>query len=64
VRTLIDPDKCQGNKCCAEECPEVYEIVEGFAEVRAGMEEFAAELLPKVQNAVMACPEGAVILEP
>jgi ferredoxin len=63
MRTRIDLDKCQGNKCCAEECPEVYEIVDGFAEVRAGMEEFPQELLGKVQNAVMACPEGAVILE-
>ena len=64
MRTRIDPDKCQGNKCCTEECPEVYEIVDGFGEVKAGMEEFPDELMPKVQAAVMACPEGAVLLEP
>jgi ferredoxin len=63
MRTRIDPEKCNGNRCCAEECPEVYEIVEGFGEVRAGMEDVPDGLLPKVQAAVMACPEGAVMVE-
>jgi ferredoxin len=64
MHTRIDREKCQGNKVCAEECPEVYEIVEGLGEVKAGMEEFPDDLMPKVQAAVMACPEGAVLLEP
>lgn len=64
MRARIDAERCQGNRACAEECPEVFHIVDGFGEVRPGMEEFPDDLLPKVQAAVMACPEGAVILEP
>lgn len=64
MRTRIDSERCQGNRACAEECPEVYEIVDGFGQVKPGMEEVPEELLPKVQAAVMACPEGAVLLEP
>ena len=64
MRTRIDPDRCQGNRLCAEECPEVFHIVDGFGEVKDGMDSFGDELLPKVQAAVMACPEGAVLLEP
>ena len=63
MRTRIDPDRCQGNKLCAEECPEVYEIVDGYGEVREGMATVPPHLIERVRAAVMACPEGAVILE-
>ena len=64
MRTTIDQERCQGNRCCAEECPEVYQVIDGMAEVKEGMEEFPEELMPKVQAAMLACPEGAVLLEP
>lgn len=64
MRTRIDEERCQGNRCCAEECPEVYVVTDGLAAVVEGMEEFPDELLPKVQAAMLACPEGAVLLEP
>ena len=64
MRTQIDQEKCQGNRCCADECPEVYRVVDGLAEVIEGMEEFPDELMPKVQAAMLACPEGAVLLQP
>jgi ferredoxin len=63
MRTRINPDVCEGNKLCVEECPEVYEIIDGYGEVRKGMEVVPAHLLDKVRSAVLACPTGAVELE-
>ena len=61
--TRIDSNVCSGNKKCAIECPEVYEIIDGYGEVKKGMETVPENLLAKVRAAVAACPENAVILE-
>ncbi|HEU0168053.1 MAG TPA: ferredoxin [Chloroflexota bacterium] len=62
-KTSIDSNICTGNKKCAEACPEVYEIIDGYGEVKKGMETVPENLLAKVRAAVAACPEEAVKLE-
>ena len=46
-KTSIDSNVCSGNKKCAIECPEVYEIIEGYGEVKKGMEIVPDNLLAK-----------------
>lgn len=55
----IDEEKCCGYGLCAEACPEVFEVsAEGMAHVLVDVVD--AELIPRVKEAVEACPMGAV----
>ena len=64
MRVRVDPGRCQGNEVCTEICPEVFAYDGDVAHVREGMEEVTDERRDAVTQAVMSCPEGAILLEP
>ena len=51
----IDKEKCIGCSLCANANPEVFEMVEGQAQVKAGQEGNQ-----DVQNDIDNCPVGAI----
>jgi len=63
MRVRVDPARCQGNEVCTEVCPEVFVFDGEHAHVRDGMEEVTEERRDRVEQAVMSCPEGAILLE-
>ena len=61
MRVSIDEARCQGHARCVYFAPEVFEIDdEGYASVRAGLEQVPADLQDKVQRACANCPEIAI----
>jgi ferredoxin len=63
MKVRVDPTKCQGFGRCAELCPEVFILDEwGFASAKdEGVVPAGSEV--KAQEAVDACPEGAILKE-
>ncbi len=60
-RVVVDFDLCQSNAVCMGIAPEVFEVRDdGFLYVLD--EHPADELLPLVQDAVVACPTQAISL--
>lgn len=63
MKAFIDSTKCSGYGACADICPSVFEIDEfGFgALVDSGA--VPAGDKAKAQQAVTACPEGAITMQ-
>jgi ferredoxin len=62
LKVVVDFDVCQSNGLCMEECPEVFELRDdGYLYVL--QEEPTAELAAAVEQAVKACPTGAISLQ-
>ncbi|MEV3861004.1 ferredoxin [Streptomyces sp. NPDC050095] len=62
MRIEIDKERCVGAGMCALTAPDVFtQDDDGFSEVLPGRAERAGEH-PLVQEAVRACPVGAVSL--
>lgn len=50
----VDKNKCIGCGLCVSICPEVFEIKDGKAEVKAQKD------LPCVEEAIKSCPVSAI----
>ena len=59
MKTRIDSNLCSGNKKCAIECPEVYEIIEGYGEVKKGMETVPDTSMKAKLSSGIACQSWA-----
>ena len=62
MRIVVDFDKCTSNAVCMGIAPEVFEVRDdNFLYVL--QEEPPEELRPKMEEAVLACPTGAISIE-
>ncbi|GAF47624.1 ferredoxin [Rhodococcus wratislaviensis] len=60
-RVSVDPQVCEGHGQCFIEAPNIFEMDDdGYAQ--AVSESVDDELAPKVEQAVRACPAGAVVI--
>lgn len=62
-RVEVDLMLCQGHGVCAEECPEVFEVMDvesGYPKVRVRNVSPGDELRGKVQDAVDYCPNRTI----
>jgi len=63
MRVRVDPAMCQANGECHRICPDVFQLDEwGYAFVE-GDGPVAPELQAAAEEAVAACPEGAIVAE-
>ena len=63
MRVRVDPAMCQANGECHRICPDVFQLDEwGYAYVE-GDGAVAPELKAAAEEAVAACPEGAIVAE-
>ena len=62
MRVVVDFDKCQSNAICMTISPEVFEVRDdNFLYI---LNEHPPEALrPRLEEAVRACPTGAISLE-
>ena len=61
MRVYVDFDLCKGHGQCEDAAPEVFRVEDdGFAHVL--VEHPSDELRPKVDEAVLRCPENAVFV--
>ena len=64
MRVRVDPAMCQANGECHRICPDVFQLDEwGYAYVE-GDAPVAPEREAAAEEAVAACPEGAIVAEP
>ena len=64
MRVRVDPVMCQANGECNRICPDVFQLDEwGYAYVESDGA-VAEEREAAVREAVVACPEGAIVAEP
>lgn len=61
MKVEIDPDLCTGCGLCEETCPEVFEVVDSMARVKADPVPPASE--EACRQAVSACPTEAIVIE-
>jgi ferredoxin len=62
MRVVVDFDKCQSNAVCMTIAPEVFEVRDdNFLYILN--EQPPEGLRPRVEEAVRACPTGAISLE-
>lgn len=62
MRVVVDFDKCTSNAVCMGIAPQVFEVRDdGFLYIL--QEEPPEELRPKMEEAVHACPTGAISIE-
>jgi ferredoxin len=61
----IDPDICTSSQACADECPEVLEMVEdSFVPlIREGAEKLFESHVEKIKAAADVCPVEAITLQ-
>ena len=58
MRVAVDEDICIGSENCADECPAVFEIVDGKSKVKADPVPEGEE--KNAQRAVDGCPVAAI----
>jgi ferredoxin len=58
MRVAVDEDICIGSQNCADECPAVFEIVDGKSRVKVDPVPAGEE--KKAQKAVDGCPVSAI----
>ncbi|MBA6413688.1 ferredoxin [Parahaliea sp. F7430] len=59
----VDMLLCQGHGVCADECPEVFEVVDtgtGYPKVKVKQARPSESLRSKVQDAVNFCPNQTI----
>lgn len=61
MKVSVIADLCAGEGICEQECPEVFEIVDGLAVPK--VEEIPADLEEQVRSACAACPTEAIVVE-
>jgi ferredoxin len=61
MKVSIDDDSCVGCGTCVEICPEIFEMDDDLAEVKA--HEVPENLQESCREAADACPVEAVIIE-
>ncbi len=64
-RVEVDQMLCQGHGICTEECPENFEVMDvetGYPKVNIKNETPGEDILARVQDAVMYCPNQALKL--
>jgi ferredoxin len=63
-RIKLDMLLCQGHGVCADECPEVFEVVEteGYSKVSVKTATPSPELNAKLEEAAKYCPNGTITL--
>jgi ferredoxin len=59
-RIVIDLELCEGHARCAETVPEVFEVREEDDKSHLLHDEISEQLVPKVENAILLCPRGAL----
>ena len=59
AKVVVDWRLCDGHGACASEAPEVFEL-DDDDNLLLLREDIPAELLPKVEAAVRACPKRAL----
>lgn len=63
MKIVVDFDKCASNARCMKVAPEIFEVREdGFLYIL--QEEPPEALRAKVEQAIQACPNGAISAEP
>ena len=63
AKVVVDWGLCDGHGACASEAPEVFEL-DDDDNLLLLREDISAELLPKVEAAVRACPKRALSVVP
>ena len=58
MKVIVDQEACVGCGLCADNCPEVFEMVDGVA--KAKVEEVPAALEDKARDAASSCPVEAI----
>lgn len=62
MQIRVDPTKCQGHSRCVQIAPELFhQDDEGFSYTDPG--DVPAELEAKAREAVVNCPENAIIID-
>lgn len=64
-RVEVDLMLCQGHGVCTEECPEVFEVMDvdaGYPKVNIKNETPDDDIIARVQDAVLYCPNQALRL--
>ena len=62
MKIKVDYDVCESNAACMRACPQVFEVrVDGFLYILD--EEPGEALRAAVEEAVQACPTGAISVE-
>ena len=61
MRVKVDEELCNGCGPCEDICPEVFEVVDDIAKVKA--DPVPPEAEEACQEAVESCPSGAISIE-
>ncbi len=61
MKVRVDPDQCQGHTLCWMAAPDIFTLddVDGHATAIDG--EIPADQVASVRNAMMSCPERAIV---
>ena len=61
MKAIVDEDTCTGCGLCEETCPEVFELVDGLAKVKA--DPVPGDQEETCREAADACPVEAIAIE-